>query len=253
MSLSRAVARPPAVVPLGFDEQRLVLGDDEDGVERRIAARDRLLERELAGVIVEAVVDEAQQLARLDDDLAADAVAHLDGQPIAVRDERRAREAIRTRRAVALELVAAVALAILGRERVDREDVAAEVGLEAREGAAVAAELRDREPGLEVAEQRRELTPLDLQVQLARRRSLEPLLDGVAVERVVAVGLDRAEQAVLDERPVALGVERDRQQRRALDAALGEEREPPVVRVAVLDVGRLERRLEVGVGRRGFG
>ncbi len=140
---ARARRRAAVVAGQGF-----VLGDHVDRVERRVAARHGPRERHDACQIVDAVVDEPRELLRLDDDLAADPIAHFDAQPVAVRDEIGARELVGARRAVAEELVAAVSLAVVRRERADLHALTGEVGLETGQAAAVAAELREREAGL---------------------------------------------------------------------------------------------------------
>ena len=67
---------------------------------------------------------------------------------------------------------------------------------QAREAAVVPRELGHREAGVEVAEQRDELAALDLEIQLALRGGFEALLGAVAVEKIVAVRLDGALQAI---------------------------------------------------------
>jgi hypothetical protein len=122
------------------------------------------------------------------------------------------------------------------------------VGLETRERAAVTSQLGQRQAGLEIAEQRGELPPLQLHEQLARGRRFEALLGRVAIERVEAIRLDGAEQLVLRHFVIARGIVRGSQQVLALDRALGEERDAAFGRVALFQAG-IGRRLHVVADR----
>jgi hypothetical protein len=214
------------------------------------------LEEQRAAVVVDAVVEEARERPALDDDLAAEAVAHLDAQLVAVDDDAAGGQAVQSGGAVAAQLVLDEAGFGVGRERGDADAVAAELALEAGHAAAVARQLGDGEAGVEVAEQRVELPPLELQEQLLGRGGLEALLGGVAIERVVAVGLDHAVQALARLVGVARRVVGHGQQELALDAALGEERHAAVVVEALGEpgiLGGLDVVLERAVGRRPLG
>src|SRR5262249_38826035 len=123
--------------------------------------------------------------ASLEHDFAAETIAHFEPYLVAVDDERLAREAIKTGRAVAQELVLHIALIGLRREGGVGIALARVVSLEAGHRAAVARELGDRESCLVVAEERGELTTLELQIKLASARRLHALLGRVAVQRVV--------------------------------------------------------------------
>src|SRR6185436_13045560 len=107
--------------------EHFVFGDDVDGIEVLVAARHRLLEEQRAVQIVEAVVDERRQRPRLDDDLAAEAIAHFKSDLVAVENDRTARQPIQARSAIALQLVLHVALLGLGRERAVAEVLASVV------------------------------------------------------------------------------------------------------------------------------
>src|SRR4051794_4819162 len=93
-------------------------------------------------------------------------------------------------------------------------------GLDAVERAVVARQLRIGEAGLEITEQRVELTTLEPQVQLATRGRVIALARAVAVDGVVAVRVDRTEQTAIGI-VFAVAVIGDRRQPRALDATLG--------------------------------
>ena len=230
-----------------------VVGDDEDRIQVLIAARHRFLEEHRAALVVEVVVDEARELARIDHAGDLEPVANLDVHLVAADDDGRARQVIQARRAVALDFVLHQAGVGARREARHRDAFAGEVGAQAREAAVVLGELGDREAGVEIAEQRDELAALDLEVQLVLRSRLVALLGAVAVQQIVAVGLDRpvdtlARVVLLARRVVSHG-----QQEVALDAALGEERHAAAVLEAIFTVGG-RRRFHVardGVVRRG--
>src|SRR6185369_7012226 len=148
--------------------EHFVLRDDVDRIEILVAARHRLLEEQRAVEIVDAVVDERRELARLEHDFAAEAIAHFEADLVAVQNDRAARQPIQAGGAVALQLVLHVALFGFGSERAVAEVLARVVGLETRERTAVARELGQRQARLEIAEQRSELPALDLHEQLAR-------------------------------------------------------------------------------------
>jgi hypothetical protein len=186
--------RTPAVVSAA--RAHFVIRDDEDRVQVLVAALYRLLEEHRAALVVEVVVDEARELVRLDDARDFESIAHFDVQLVAADHDRRARQAVEARGAVALQLVLHEARIGARREARHREALAAEVGAHAGKAAVVLGELGHREAGVEVAEQRDELAALDLEVQLVLRGSLEALLGAVAVQQVVAVRLDRILQAV---------------------------------------------------------
>src|SRR5512138_844553 len=190
--------------------QDFVLGDDEDRVEARIAARHRLFEEQRAVEIVDAVVDVPRQLACFDDLFGADAIAHFDANFVRIDDERAPRKPIQPRRAVALQLVFDVPLLRLGCERSEAEALARIIRFEARERSAVARELGDGHPRFEIAEQRSELAALQLEEQFARRRRLETLFRRVAVQRIEAIRFDGTEQTILLELMLPRGIVRSR-------------------------------------------
>src|SRR6185295_11910468 len=235
--------------------EHFVLRDDVDRIEILVAARHRLLEEQRAVEIVDAVVDERRELARLDYDFAAEAVAYFEANLVAVENDRMARQAIQAGGAVALQLVLHVALLGFGGECAVTEVLARVIGLQTGERTAVARELGQRQTRFEIAEQRGELATLQLHEQLARSRGFEALLGRIAVERVEAIRLDHAQQFVLRLLVIARRVVRGGQQVLAFDRAFREERNATVARVALFQAGigcRLHVVADRAIGRSVF-
>ncbi len=213
--------------PCGELAQRafgLVIDDDEHRVERRIAPEDRLAEADRARRGIDVVIDVPRHLRAGEDPVGPDPVAHFEPQLVAVGDDVAARQAIRPRQAVALDLVAAMELIGIGGKGAEHQPVALIFGLHAVERAAVARQLRVGQPGLEIAEQRVEVAPLEPQIELALRRRVIALRAAVAIDGVIAIGVDLAEQpaATVD---LAVAVIGERHQPRSLDPPLGIESE----------------------------
>ena len=226
--------RPVAVV-LGF-----VLHHDEDGIESR-SARNRPTEEQGAPAVIDVVVGVPRQGLAAQHHFGPEPVARLDGDLLAVQDQGLSGEPVETRGSIAAQLVADEPLVRLGREGAESQPIALVLGLEAREAAAVASQLRHGHAGVVVPEQRVELGALELEVELAARWGGVILLVSAPVERVVLLRVD-----LLSERlglpPVApAGVVRHGQQPLALDPTLREQRRAPLVIPAILDVELLER------------
>jgi hypothetical protein len=107
----------------------LVLDDDQHGIELRVAAGDRLAEVERARVGIDVVVDLRDERARLDHAARPEAIAHLDAHALAADHDRRLREAVEPRGAVAADLVAHERFSGIRREAVPAQAVAVVLAL----------------------------------------------------------------------------------------------------------------------------
>jgi hypothetical protein len=118
----------------------------------------------------------------VDDARDFESVADLDAQLVAADDDRRARQAVESRGAVAAQLVLHQAGVGAGDEARDRYALAGEIAAHAGQAAVVLRELGHREAGVEVAEQRHELAAFDLEIKLVLRGGFEALLRVVTVQ-----------------------------------------------------------------------
>ena len=215
---ARAAHRFAAAAP-GF-----VIDHDEDRIARRIAAQHRLAEADRPGERIDVIVDMPRHRRGRDDQFGTQPVAHLDPQPVGVGHDVARRQAIRAGQAVALDFVAAIQFVGMRGEGGDGDAVAFVGDLRAGQRAAVAAQLRVAQPGFVIAQQRHDLAPFQPQVQLARGGGVIALARGIAVDGVIAIRVDGAEQPA---RPVArpLAVIGDGGEPRSLDPPLGIKRQ----------------------------
>src|SRR5690606_39164795 len=132
--------------------EHFVFRDDDDRIEARIATCHRLFEKERAVQVVDAVVEMSRQWARIDDDLAAKSIAHLQSNLVAVDDERSMAQAVQPRGAVTIDLILHVALFRFGSEGRIPEALARIVAFQAGQRTAVTRKLCDGQSGLEVTE-----------------------------------------------------------------------------------------------------
>ena len=204
-------------------------------IERFIAAEDRLAEAQGSGEIVDVVIDVAGQHPAVDDDVRAEAVAHLDGHALRVGEDVARTELVGAGQAVALHLVAAIAVGGVGDEGGGSEILATIFGPHAVHRALVARQFGLVDAGLEIAEQRVELRAFEAQIEVAHRCRVEAAVGAVGVDRVIGARVDDAAEARLVLFLVA--VIGQGHQPLAKDAALGIERDAAVEILGVEALG----------------
>ncbi len=173
-------------------------------------------------------------------DLAAEPVPCLEGDLVGIDHHTPMGQVIEAGGSVPPDLVLDEGLVGIGSEDVEGVGLGPHLGLQAGQAPAVTGQLRDRQIGVEIAEQGIELSSLDLQVQLFRTRRLVILVRLVAVQRIVGVRIDGRMQAVADLLLVFPAVEGHGEEPLPFDPPLGEERHPPIAVEVLLDIGVLE-------------
>src|SRR6266702_2546537 len=174
----------------------LIFDDDIDRIELVVLARYRTLEEKRAGVVIDAVIDEAAQRSGAGHHFTMEAVTGFDSDLLRIKDNAGSGESVQTGGTVSTQLFLDKRLGGFRAEGGNFEILRAEFALEAVHSAAVAGEFGKRKAGIVIAEHRIELIAFDLQVELSLAGRLVTLAGAVTIERIEAVGIDSLKEGV---------------------------------------------------------